>query len=166
MEPIPAGRWRKSSQEAWLAWVATDVARDWTPADWKAAERLLRLVNDEARASDAGERQRLSTSIRTLERDLGLLRKKAPRIEDERARRRRRRRFVDAHSDPRPWTPDDRRAAELAFDEAAGNEAQAESMLRWDDAARERHEQHVEEQRTRAYDGSKAMRDPRLALLA
>jgi hypothetical protein len=65
-------RWRAATTETWAAWWAGDIASAWTPEDVQAARRLIVLVDDLHRTTDPGERRRLSGTIRTASRDLGL----------------------------------------------------------------------------------------------
>jgi hypothetical protein len=78
IRPLPKGRWRAASKRAWEAWGELPIADEWSDADWNAVERLLQLTNDLDAATDASERRLLSTTVRTLERDLGILRRKKP----------------------------------------------------------------------------------------
>lgn len=155
MKPLPPGRWRKAGRDGWEAWCSNPISREWTDADWQALHRLLLLTNDLDAAKSMSERRLLSTTIRTLERDLGLLRKKRPPTadEDHKALSARRRKFVADHSDPRPWMPSDRDAATFVFDRAQGDEAAAERRLHWETAAAKRHEQRIAEARARSHDG-------------
>jgi hypothetical protein len=72
-------RWVKATTETWDAWLA-GVGKGWTPTELDAARRLIELIDAYNRSEDAREKRRLTSTIRTGERDLGLrLAKAKPR---------------------------------------------------------------------------------------
>ncbi len=69
---MPPGRFTKAARETWAAWVASEASAAWSPADWEAARRRIRLVDDQARTKDPRIRLKLAQAIRTGSRDLRL----------------------------------------------------------------------------------------------
>jgi hypothetical protein len=69
-------RWVKATTATWESWLA-GVGRGWTAVELDAATRLIEIVDDLNRTNDPGERRRLTATIRTGERDLGLRQLKA-----------------------------------------------------------------------------------------
>jgi hypothetical protein len=83
-KPMPPGRFRQATRETWGSWwIPGGEGWSWSPHQVDSAHRLIRVIDDLHRTGDVGERRRLTATVRTGERDLGLREKKPPAAKDD-----------------------------------------------------------------------------------